>query len=452
LADRLKKSSHAGYSELATAMTLVDGGDAAMRRGWVALIAVLVAASGIAWFGVPALGRARMPIKVGILHSLSGPMAISEQSMKDAEVLALEEINAAGGLLGRQVVWEIADGKSDPATFAREAERLIAEEKVSVLFGCWTSATRKSVKAVVERAGHLLIYPVAYEGLEQSPNIIYCGAAPNQQIIPTVKWSRDVLKAKTYFLIGTDSIWPRSVNTIIKDQLTALGAGLLGEEYIDSAGNGLDAACEKALKAGPDVIMLTIEGDANLPFYKKMRSAGGAALKIPIITFPVAEDELQHLPVKDMVNDYLVCNYFQAIDRPENRAFITAFRARFGQDRVTSDSIDTAWNSVRFWAQGVRDADSVDVGAVRASIVRQSLNAPEGVISIDRESQHTYRPFFVGKVRADGQVEILYSVTKPIRPVPFPFSRTRQEWEAFLDGLYTNWDRNWAPPATRRGS
>ena len=313
-----------------------------MRRGWVVLIAVLVVASGVAWFGVPALGRARMPIKVGILHSLSGPMAISEKSMIDAEVLALEEINAAGGLLGRPVEWVIADGKSDPATFAREAERLIAEEKVSVIFGCWTSATRKSVKAVVERTNHLLIYPVAYEGLEQSPNIIYCGAAPNQLIIPTVKWSRDVLKAKTYFLIGTDSIWPRSVNTIIKDQLIAPGASLLGEEYIDSAGNGLDAACETALKAAPDVIMTTIEGDANLPFYKKMRTAGGAALKIPIINFPVAEDELQHLPVKDMVNDYLVCNYFQSIDRPENREFIKSFRARFGQDRVTSDTIATA--------------------------------------------------------------------------------------------------------------
>lgn len=423
-----------------------------MKRAFWGGIAVLAVIAGLVWFNATTLARARAPIRVGILHSLTGPMSISELSMKDAEVLALEGLNAKGGLLGRRVEWVVADGKSDPATFAREATRLIEQEKVSVIFGCWTSACRKSVKPVVERTKNLLVYPVAYEGIEQSSNIIYCGAAPNQQIIPTVQWARNVLKAKSFYLIGTDSVWPRSANAIIKDQLNALGNTLLAEEYVNDSDRGVEEAVAKAIKAKPDVILSTIEGDLNLPFYKAIRKSGSEGVKIPVISFPLAEDELRELPVKDMVNDYLVCNYFQSIDRPENREFIKAFKAAYGQDRVTSDVIDTAYNSVRFWGQAVEEAETTDPEVVKVSMLRQSIAAPEGIISIDRETQHTWRPFFVGRIRGDGQVEILWSVEKPIRPVPFPFSRTREEWESFLDGLYTEWGGNWAAAKGRTSS
>lgn len=419
-----------------------------MSRGWLLALVVLIVGAGGTWLGVRAFAKALDPIRVGLLHSQSGPLAISEASMVDAEVLALEQLNAQGGILGRRIEWVIADGRSDPATFAREAERLIASEKVTVIFGCWTSACRKSVMPVVERTNHLLVYPVAYEGMEASPNIIYTGAAPNQQIIPTVKWSWDILKAKSYFLIGTDSIWPRSANEIVKDQLKALGATLLGEEYLSTKGGGLDAALEKAIKAQPDVILSTIEGDANLPFYQKIRAPGGPGLKIPVITFPVTEEELRELPVKEMVNDYAVCNYFQSIDRPENIAFVKAFKTRFGQDRVTSDAIDTAYNSVKLWAQAVAEADTSSVQEVYKSMQRQSLNAAEGVISIDRETKHTWRPFFVGRIRGDGQVEIIWTIEKPIKPMPFPFSRTKLEWGEFIDSLYTGWGGNWSAPLT----
>jgi urea transport system substrate-binding protein len=412
--------------------------------------ALAVGAALFAWLAVPLLARTKSPIRVGLLHSLTGPLAISEKSMVDAERLAIEELNARGGLLGRRVEGVIADGGSDWRTFAREAERLIEQEKVCVIVGCWSSADRKSVKPVVERTNHLLIYPVAYEGLEQSPNIVYTAAAPNQIIIPTIKWSRDFLKAKSYYLIGTDTIWPRSVNEIIKDQLKALGASLVGEEYLEFGTTAVEKAVETAVKAKPDVIISAIEGETNLPLYRKIRASGSEGRKIPVISFPVAEDELRHLPVKDMVNDYLVCNYFQAVDRPENRAFVKAFKARYGQDRVTSDSIESAYNSVHFWAQAVREAETDEVGEVRATLLRQSLDAPEGIISIDRETQHTWRPFFIGRVRGDGQVEIVESSTKPIRPAPFPFSRTREQWEAFLESLRAEWDGSWAPPAGRR--
>ncbi len=418
------------------------------RRYWIGVGLGVLAAAGIGlglWL-TPAWAGSKRPILVGLLHSLTGPMAISEKSMVQAEKLAIAELNAAGGIGGRRIEAIVADGESDPQVFARQAQTLI-DRGVSVIVGCWSSSCRKSVLPVVEKADHFLIYPVAYEGMEQSPNIFYTGAAPNQQVIPTVKWAFDVLKARRFYLIGTDTIWPRSVNTIIKDQLKALGGIVAGEEYFSLGTTTLDAAVDRAIKAKPDVILSTIEGDANLPFYKKIRAPGSEAVKIPIISYPLTEEELRELPVANMVNDYCVCNYFQAIQRQENKTFIAAFQAAYGADRSTSDAVATAFSSVKLWAQAVAEADTDEPRIARASMLRQSLNAPEGVISIDRESQHTWRPFFVGRVQGDGQVEIVFSLKKPIRPSPFPFSRTHAQWGRFLDDLYREWGGHWIPPA-----
>jgi urea transport system substrate-binding protein len=330
----------------------------------------------------------------------------------------------------------VADGRSDPSVFAREAERLIHEEKVAVIFGCWTSACRKAVKAVVERADHLLVYPVAYEGLEQSLNIVYTGGTANQQFIPAVSWCLNTLKAKRILLVGSDTIGPHTVNVVVKDQLTAFGVAPVGEVYLPSGTSDVAPALEAVAKARPDLLLSSIEGDTNLPFYQKFRSGAGADLrKVTILSFYITEEEMRQLPAGDMTNDYVVANYFQAIDREENREFVRRFKAKNGQDRVTNDAIATAYNSVLLWAQAVEEVGNLDVREDLQGLLRQSLSAPEGIISVDRESQHTYRPFFVGRVRGDGQVDIVLTLAKPVRPVPFPTFRSRRDWEAFLASL-----------------
>jgi urea transport system substrate-binding protein len=412
------------------------------QRWLFALVTLMIASAAAAPSAFWLLARA-VPIQVGILHSQTGPMKISEESMKDAEILALEEINARGGLLGRQIEWTIADGRSDWPTFAREAERLVEQKKVSVIFGCWTSASRKSVKPVVEQNRHLLIYPMAYEGLEQSPNIIYTGAAPNQQVIPAVTWCFETLKKRRFFLVGSDYVWPHCVNEIIKDQLKALGAELAGEAYILFGSSEVEPVLKVIESANPDVIISTVVGDSNKPFYQRLQTAGILPERVPVLSFSVAEDELRQLPLKAMVGDYAAWNYFQTVDRPENRDFIRRFQARFGTERVTSDVIAAAYNSVYLWAQAVAEAESDDVADVLRVIKRQSRNAPEGIVSVDVDTQHTWRPVHVGRIRTDGQFDLVWSSGKSVRPVPYPPSRTREEWERFLESLYRRWG-GWA--------
>jgi urea transport system substrate-binding protein len=421
-----------------------------MRRWLIALITVLVLgglATGLAfWFR----DRALPPIRVGLLHSRSGSMKISEESMVLAEELAIEEINA-DGFLGRRIEPVVADGRSDWPTFGREAQRLIDQEKVSVIFGCWTSASRKSVKPVVEQNGHLLIYPMAYEGLEQSPNIIYTGAAPNQQVIPALSWCFEKLKARKFFLVGSDYVWPHCVNEIVKDQLKALGAECVGESYVLFASSDVEPSIAAIRKANPDVIISTIVGDSNAPFFEQLQTAGILPERTPVLSFSIAEDELRKLPLAAIVGNYAAWDYFQTIDRPENQQFIERFRRKYGADRVTSDTIEAAYNSVWLWARAVFEAGTAEIPDVIRAMRRQSLNAPEGIVTVDDETQHTWRPVFVGRIRNDGQFDIVWSSEKPIRPIPYPRSRSREEWDSFLENLYQAWG-GWANPGTGRGT
>jgi urea transport system substrate-binding protein len=408
--------------------------------------AILALLAGLGWFVIDRLVIDRRPIVVGILHSQTGPMAISERAMIDAEVLALEEINQGGGLLGRPVRWVIADGASDGPTFARQAESLIREQGASVIFGCWTSACRKSVLPVVEANGHLLVYPMAYEGLEQSPNIVYTGAAPNQQITPAVQWCHDTLRARRFFLVGSDYIWPHCVNAIAADQLAGLDAALVGEEYVPFGSTEMSAVVDRIVAAKPDVILSSVVGDSAIPFAKAVRAAGLTTETTPIVTFAIAENELAGAGAGAMTGDYAAWDYFQSIDRPENQAFVRAFKARYGSERSTSDVQVAAYNGVKFWAQAVHEAESADVRHVRNAIRRQSRNAPEGIIAVDPDTQHTWRPVFIGRIRADGQFDVVWTSRTAVRPVPFPISRSRPEWQAFVADLQRSWGGQWANP------
>jgi urea transport system substrate-binding protein len=420
-----------------------------MRRSLAGLFALLVLGALSVWLAPGLLGHVA-PIRVGILHSQTGPFAISEKSLIDAEVLALEEINARGGLLGRRIEWQIADGHSDWLTFAQEARRLIETEKVKVIFGCWTSASRKGVKPVVEEFNHLLFYPNAYEGLEQSPNIVYTGAAPNQHIVPAVKWSFDKLEARKYYLAGTDHIWSHGVNATVKDALKSLGAEVVGEEYLPYASSEVDALLAKIKSAKPDVILSTVTGDTNLPFYPGLTAAGLGPDRIPVVIFGVAEEELRSFPVRDMVGDYAAWNYFQSLDNPANKEFVAKFKARYGADRAVSDAISMAYNSVRLWAQAVEEGETDEIATVRRLIAHQSLIAPRGIISVDPDTQHTWQPVYVGRIRPDGQFDIVWSSEKSVRPIPYPKTRTRLEWDAFLDDLFHRWGGNWVNPGREK--
>ncbi len=421
-------------------------------KWWLTALLIMVVAvlSGLAyWDPLHIRNQVEPPIRVGLLHSRTGAMQISEDSMIDAELLALKEINQNGGLLGRQVEGVIADGRSDWPTFAKEAQRLIEVEKVSVIFGCWTSASRKSVKPVVEKHAHLLVYPMAYEGLEQSPNIIYTGAAPNQQVIPAVSWCYEKLKARTFFLIGSDYVWPHCVNEIVKDQLKALGATCVGESYLLFGSSEVAAAIEAIKKAHPDVIISTVVGDSNKPFYEALHAAGIKPQSAPVLSFSIAEDELRKLPVREMVGDYAAWDYFQSIPSPENREFVGRFKKEYGPDRVTSDVIEAAYSSVLLWAHAVVEAESAEIASVLKVLRRQSLNAPEGIISVDEETQHTWRPVYIGQIREDRQFDLVWTSEKPVRPIPYPTSRSHAEWDAFLNNLYESWGDTWANPGSR---
>lgn len=420
-----------------------------MRRSLTVGAVLLVIAAAIAGVTWAFTEGNRLPIRVGLLHSQTGPMAISELSMIDAELLAIEEINARGGLLGRPVIGIVADGKSDPATFAQQAERLISSEKVDIIVGCWTSASRKSVMPVVERSDHLMIYPMAYEGLEISPNIIYTGSVATQQVLPALRWSYDTLKARKYFLIGSDYVWPHTVNAIAKDAIKGMGAETVGEEYCFFGTSDVKDLVAKIRQVKPDVVLSTIAGETNLAFYSKLREAGVTPDQIPVISCSVGENELRKMDPKDLAGHYSAWGYFQSVDRPENKEFVQKFKdfqVKHGSDRVVNDVTAASYNSVRLWAQAVEEGGSVDLKTAKLFLLRQSLDAPEGVISVDPETQHTWRPFYLAKARLDGQFDIVWSVDKPIRPTPYPITRTQAEWDAFLQGMYTKWGGTWANP------
>jgi urea transport system substrate-binding protein len=411
--------------------------------------------AGVVWAAISALlfcgcsnRETREPIRIGVLHSFSGTMALSEKPVAEATLLAVNDINARGGLLGRRIEAISADGRSDPANFAVEAERLISRERVAAIFGCWTSASRKSVRPVVEHHNQLLFYPVQYEGLELSPNIVYVGAAPNQQIIPAVKWLFDHL-GKRFFLVGSDYVFPRTANAIIRDQIGALQGEIAGEEYILLGSRYVKGVVEKIARTRPSVVLNTINGDSNMAFFEALRERGITPRQTPVMSFSIAEGEVAAIGPALMTGDYAAWNYFQSLDTPENQEFVRRFRTRYGADRVVSDPMEAAWLGVHLWAQAVETAKTPDSAVVRRNIGDQSYLGPGGMVYVDRASQHTWKTVRLGRIRQDGQFDIVWTSEDPVRPVPYPVYRRQAEWDDFLLKLYNGWGGQWLNPGDR---
>jgi urea transport system substrate-binding protein len=394
------------------------------------------------------------PIVVGVLHSRTGTMAVSENPVIDATLLAIEEVNAAGGVLGRPLKAVIADGKSDPEEFAKQAEHLLAEEKAAVVFGCWTSASRKAVRPVFERAGGLLFYPVQYEGLEESPRIIYLGAAPNQQLIPAVDYLIDVLKKKRLALVGSDYIFPRTAHAIIRDrvaerQKAGADVAVVEERFIPLGSTSVIAAVNKVRDAGADIVVNTINGTTNAAFYELLRDPKQGVPGITTLSVSITENEVRGLNPPALVDDYLVASYFQTVDRPESTEFVRKIRTKYGADHSASDPMAAAYSGVHLWAKAAATARSVDPSEVVTAARGLTFNGPRAVVKIDAVNQHTWLPVRIAKVRASGAVEVIPGAGSddPVRPIPFPPTRTRTEWDLFLNQWYMKWGAQWqAPP------
>lgn len=394
----------------------------------LALMGILAIAGFMGWRYYPVVAT---PIKIGVLHSLTGTMAVSEKPLVDAVRLAVEEINAQGGLLGQPVQVVVADGKSDPKVFAVEAERLIEKDRVSVVFGCWTSACRKAVKPVIEQQGHLLFYPVQYEGMEQSANILYTGAAPNQQIVPGTRWATQTFGLRVY-LLGSDYVFPRTANIIISDLIGASGGKILGKRYLPLGGTDVAAIIEDIARVKPDVVLNTLNGDSNAAFFSALVKAGLGDL--PLVSFSVEESGMLAWNGGQLTRHYGVWSYFQTLPEEENQSFVKAYKTRFGADRVTSDPAEAAYVGVHLWAQAVRDVKSSEPGRVNSALLRQSVKSPSGIAAVDADTRHLWKMMRVGKVRPDGQFEQVFASTAPLRPSPWPAYRNRDSWQTLLQG------------------
>lgn len=404
---------------------------------------LLLSGSASLLFGCPRRnGAPEDAVKVGVLHALSGTMAISAKPVADATMFAIEEINANGGLLGRKLLPILVDGRSDPAVFAREAERLIVDEQVKVVFGLLNSASRRTTKSVFEKYNHLLFYPMSYEGIEQSPNIIYTGAAPNQQITPAVKWCFDNL-GKRFFLVGTDQVHSHAANAMIQDQVAALGGEVVGEAYVLWGSKDVRAAIEKIMAKQPAVIINSITGDSNLAFFRELRKAGITPNKVPTLSFALTERELVAMNTREMAGDFVAWNYLQAQSNPENIEFVKRYKTRFGADAVIDDPMEAGYLSVYLWAAAVRAARSFSPDLVLGNLPNQSYNAPEGIVYVDAENNHVWRSARIGKIDTDGTFDLVWESGRPLRPVPYPIYRTKADWETLLNDLYIGWKRQW---------
>ena len=373
-------------------------------------------------------------IKVGILHSLSGTMAISETALKETALMTIADINANGGVLGKQLEAVVVDPASNWPLFAEKARQLLGQDKVSVVFGCWTSVSRKSVLPVFKELNGLLFYPVQYEGEELEYNVFYTGAAPNQQAIPAVEYlmSEDGGAAKRWVLLGTDYVYPRTTNKILRAFLKSKG---VADKDIDEAytpfGHSdyqtIVANIKKFSQGGKTAVISTINGDSNVPFYKELGNAGLKATDVPVVAFSVGEEELRGVDTKPLVGHLASWNYFQSLKNKENKAFIKMYKdwaksAKLPNPSsvVTNDPMEATYIGIHMWKQAVEQAGTTDVDKVIAAVGGQTFKAPNGfTIKMDEKNHHLHKPVFVAEVRADGQFNVVWKTKGPVQAAPW---------------------------------
>jgi len=358
-------------------------------------------------------------VKVGILYSATGSMAISEGAVKDAEVLAINEINEKGGVLGKQIEYVAEDGASEPSTFATKAEKLIDQDKVATVFGCWTSASRKAVKPVFEEYGSLLWYPVQYEGMEASSNIVYTGAAPNQQIVPAIDYLIEQ-GYKNFFLLGSDYVFPRTANMIINAQCKAKSVTVVGEEYAQMDQTDFSSIISKIEAAKPDVIINTLNGTGNLSFFKQMNEKNYTAEDYMTMSFSIAEEEVKTIGADILKNHMVSWNYYMTTDTPENTKFVQAYKDAYGAEHVTSDPAEAAYDAVYLWKAAVEKAGSFDAAEVIKAVEGGGITfaAPEGTVELDGENHHLLKPVRIGVINAEGNITTVKE-TEPVKPDPY---------------------------------
>ena len=384
------------------------------------------------------------PVKVGILHSQTGTMAISEISLRDMELMAIEEINAAGGVLGRPIEPVVEDPRSRfTDLFPKKAEKLLRDDGVAAVFGCWTSASRKAVLPVFEEYNGLLFYPLQYEGNECSRNIIYTGIAPNQQIIPAINWltREEGGRRRRFFLLGSDYVYPRTANYIARKYAEKQGAEIVGELYTPLGEREYKSVVDEIVAANPDVIFSTLNGDTNVHFYHELASRDISPQRMPVFATSVGEDELRGLLPEEVVGHLAGWSYFQTVDTARNRDFVSRFQAEHGEDRVVSDPMEAAYAQVYLWKLAVEKAGSFEVDRVleafNSGIV---FEAPGGDIMVDPKSRHTYKPFLIGRVREDRQFDIVYETPQWIQPDPYPAL------------AFPGWQCDWARGGIKQGA
>lgn len=382
------------------------------------------------------------PIKVGVLHSLSGTMAISETVLKDTVLMAIEEINSKGGVLGRKLEAVVVDPASNWPLFAERGRQLLTQDKVAAVFGCWTSVSRKSVLPVFEELNGLLFYPVQYEGEEMSPNVFYTGAAPNQQAIPAVEYlmSADGGSAKRFVLLGTDYVYPRTTNRILRAFLKSKGVADadIMETYTPFGHSDYQSIIARikqfAGQGKKTAVVSTINGDSNVPFYRELGNQGLKATDVPVVAFSVGEEELRGVDTRPLVGHLAAWNYFMSIKSPANdefkkkwAAFAKAKNIPGHRDRpLTNDPMEATYLGINMWKQAVEKAKSTDVDKVRVAMSGQTFKAPGGFTStMDTKNHHLHKPVFIGEVRADGQFNVVWKTKGPVRAQP---------WSPFIEG------------------
>ena len=384
--------------------------------------------------GAPA-AMAADTIKVGILHSLSGTMAISETVLKDVALMTIDEINAKGGVMGKKLEPVVVDPASNWPLFAEKARQLLTQDKVAVTFGCWTSVSRKSVLPVFEELNGLLFYPVQYEGEELSKNVFYTGAAPNQQAIPAVEYlmSKDGGGAKRWFLLGTDYVYPRTTNKILRAFLKSKGVAEKDIEEVYTPFGHSDyqtivANIKKFSAGGKTAVISTINGDSNVPFYKELGNQGLKAKDVPVVAFSVGEEELRGVDTKPLVGHLAAWNYFMSVKNPTNTAFIKAWSAYAKAKNLpghkdkplTNDPMEATYIGIHMWKQAVEKAKSTDTDKVIAAMAGQTFKAPGGFMStMDPKNHHLHKPVFIGEVRADGQFNVVWKTSGPVKAKPW---------------------------------